>query len=80
MVATTVDDDVPVDVAGDGRDDADAVPGVLEHARLLDVHLDPAHEAVKHVDALPPPNRFVAGLLRVLPEAATVVDRAERLA
>ncbi len=67
-------------VAGDRRDDADAVAGVLEHARLLDVHLDPAHEAVEDVDRLPPPLRLVAGLFCVLPEAAAVVDRAERLA
>ena len=42
VVAATVDDDVRVHVAGDGGDDADAVAGVLEHAGLLDVHLDPA--------------------------------------
>ena len=37
-------------------------------------------EAVEHADALAPPRRLVAGLLRVLPEAPAVVDRTERLA
>ena len=74
-----VDDDVGVDVAGDRVDDADAVARVLEHARLLDVHLDPAGEVVEHVAALAPARRLVAGGLGVLPEAAPVVERAERL-
>ena len=43
------------------------------------ISIQPA-EAVEDVDALPPARRLVAGLLRVLPEAAAVVDRAERLA
>ena len=78
MVAAAVDDDVGVHVAGDRGHDADPVAGVLEHARLLDVHLDPAGEVVEDVDALPPALRLVARLLGVLPEAAAVVDRPER--
>ena len=49
VVAASVDDDVGVHVAGDRGDDADPVARVLEHAGLLDVHLDPAGEAVEDV-------------------------------
>ena len=80
MVAAARDDDVGVDVAGDRVDDADPLARVLQHARLLDVHLDPAGEVVEHVDRLLPARRLVAGGLGVLPEAAAVVDRAEPLA
>ena len=79
VVAAAVDDDVRVDVAGDGVDDADPVAGVLEHPRLLDVHLDPAGEPVQHGAALAPARGLVARVLGVLPEAAAVVDRAEPL-
>ena len=79
VVAPPVDDDVRVDVAGDPVHDADPVAGVLEDARLLDVHLDPAGEAVEDPDRLLPALGFVAGRLRVLPEAPAVVDRAEAL-
>ncbi len=67
-------------VPGDRVHDADPVAGVLQHARLLDVHLDPAGQVVEHVDRLSPARGLVAGLLGVLPEAAPVVERAERLA
>ena len=70
MVAAAVDDRVGVDVAGDRRDDADPVPRVLQHAGLLDVHLDPAGEAVEDVDRFAPALRLVARVGRVLPEAA----------
>ena len=79
VVAAAVDGHVSVHVAGDGADDADAVAGVLEHPRLLDVHLDPAGQAVEDVGGLPPEPRLEAGLLGVLPEAAPVVDRPETL-
>ncbi len=80
VVPAAVDDHVGVDVAGDRGDEADPVAGVLEHARLLDVHLDPAGEVVEHVRALAPTLGRVPRLGRVVPEAATVVDRAEPLA
>ena len=77
VVAAAVDHDVTVHVAGDRRDDADAIARVLEHPRLLDVHLDPAREAVEDAEAVAPPLGLVAGLFCVLPEAAPVVDRPE---
>ena len=80
VVPAAVDDHVGVDVAGDRGDEADPVAGVLEHARLLDVHLDPAGEVVEHVRALAPTLGRVPRLGRVVPKAATVVDRAEPLA
>src|SRR6266508_5585732 len=67
-------------LTGDRGHEPDPVACVLEHARLLDVHLDPAGQAVEHVNRLSPAGRLVAGLLGVLPEAASVVDCAERLA
>ena len=79
MVAPSMHHHVRVDVAGDGVDEPDPVVRVLQHTRLLDVHLDPAGEPVQHGGALAPARRLVAGLLRVLPEAAPVVDRAEAL-
>ena len=79
VVAAPVDDDVGVDVAGDRVDDADPVAGVLEDAGLLDVHLDPAGQPVQHGAALAPARGLVARVLRVLPEAAAVVDREEPL-
>ena len=79
VVASSVDEHVGVDVAGDRVDDPDPVPRVLKHTGLLDVHLDPACEVVECVDRLAPARRLVPGVLRVLPEAATVVDRAKRL-
>ena len=42
VVAAAGHDDVGVDIAGDRVHDPDPVAGVLEDARLLDVHLDPA--------------------------------------
>ena len=74
MVGTALHRDVGVHVPGDGRDDADPVPRVLEHARLLDVHLDPAGEVVEDVDRLAPALGLVAGLGRVIPERPAVVD------
>ena len=80
MVAAAVHGHVGVHVTGDRGHDPCPVPRVLQHARLLDVHLDPAREVVEHVARLAPAGWLVAGLLRVLPEAAAVVDRAEVLA
>ena len=80
VVGAALDRDVGVHVAGDRRDDADPVARVLEDARLLDVHLDPAREVVEDVDRLAPALGLVAGVGRVLPERAPVVDGAERLA
>src|SRR5207248_8031620 len=57
VVAAAVDDDVRVHVPGDRGHEPDPVAGVLEHARLLDVHLDPAAEVVEHPAALAPPDR-----------------------
>src|SRR5262249_51387508 len=79
VVGTAVDDDVGVDVARDPVHDPDPVAGVLEDARLLDVHLDPAGEVVQDVDRLAPAPRLVAGRYGVLPEAPPVVERAEAL-
>ena len=70
--------DVGVHIAGYRRHDPDPVPRVLQHASLLDVHLDPTREVVEDVQRLAPEVRPVAGLLRVLPEAAAIVDRAKR--
>src|SRR5262249_30282879 len=58
----------------------DPVPRVLEHAGLLDVHLDPAGQVVEDPRAIAPPLRFVARVGGVVPEAPAVVDRAEALA
>ena len=80
MIGPALDRDVGVHVAGDRRDDADPVARVLEDARLLDVHLDPAREVVEDVDRLAPALRLVARLGRVLPERAPVVGGAEGLA
>ena len=80
MVAAPLYPDVGVDVAGDRVHDADPLAGVLQHAGLLDVHLDPAREVVEHVDRLAPAARLVPGGLGVLPEAPAVVDRAKPLA
>ena len=80
VVAAAVDDDVRVHVAGDRGHEPDPVAGVLEHARLLDVHLDPAGQVVEDVRALPPALGLVTGVGGVLPEAPPVVDRAEALA
>ena len=48
------DGHVGVNVSGDRGHDSDPVPGVLQDAGLLDVHLDPAGEIVEHVDRLAP--------------------------
>ncbi len=55
VVGPALHDDVGMDVAGDRRDDAQAVAGVLEDAGLLDVELDPAREPVEDADRLAPP-------------------------
>ena len=70
---------VGVDVAGDRVDDSDPVLRVLQDTGLLDVHLDPAREVVERMDRLAPTRRLVPCCFCVLPEAATVVDRAKRL-
>ena len=80
VVAAAVHGRVGVHIAGYRRHDPDPVPRVLQHACLLDVHLDPTREVVEDVQRLAPAVRPVAGLLRVLPEAATIVDRAKALA
>ena len=79
VVASSVHEHVGVDVAGDRVDDPDPVPRVLQDTGLLDVHLDPAREVVERVDRLAPARRLVPCCFRMLPEAATVVDRAKRL-
>src|SRR5262249_44782250 len=79
VVAAAVYDDVGVDVAADRPHDRDPVAAVLQHARLFDVHLDPAGEAVEDANAFAPARGLVACLLGVLPEAAPVVDREELL-
>ena len=68
VVSAPVDGDVAVHVAGDRVDDPDPVAGVLQHACLLDVHLDPAGQVVEHVDRLAPAIGPVAGFDGVLPE------------
>ena len=45
------------------RSRPDPLARVLQNARLLDVHLDPAGEVVEHVDRLAPARRLVAGRL-----------------
>src|SRR5262249_13361044 len=57
----------------------DPVAGVLEDARLLDVHLDPAGEPVENLKRLAPARRLVASRFGVLPEASSVVERPEAL-
>ncbi len=79
MVAAAVHDDVGVDVAGDRGHDPDPIRGVLKHACLLDVHLDPACEAVEDVNRLAPARGLVSRCLRVLPEAPPVVERKKAL-
>src|SRR3712207_9579346 len=79
MVAAPVDRDVGVDVAGYGVDHAYPLLRVLEHARLLDVQLDPTCEVVEDADRVSPPSGLVAGLFGVLPEASPVVHGSKPL-
>ena len=79
MIAAAVHCHVRPVHPGDRVDDADPVPRVLQDAALLDVRLDPAGEIVEDVDALAPASRVTAGVGGVLPEAAPVVDRPNRL-
>ena len=57
------------------------VCGVLQDAALLDVHLDPAGQAVERADALAPARGLVAGGLGGVPERASVLvaDRLPQL-
>src|SRR4029450_1769628 len=64
----------------DRRHDAEPLAGVLKDAALLDVHLDPAGEAVEVMDALAPALGLVAGVPRVLEERAAVVEVTAPLA
>ena len=68
---------VDVRVAGDGRDDPERTPGILEDATLLDVRLDPRDEAVERPRAVAPARRVAAGVRGDVPERATVVERAD---
>ena len=54
VVAAAVHGRVGVHIAGDRRHDPDPVPRVLQHACLLDVHLDPTREVVEDVQRLAP--------------------------
>ena len=80
MVTPTVDDDVRMNVPRDRVNDSDAISCVLQHPRLLDVHLDPPREVVEHVNRVTPAFRRISSLDGVLPETTPIVESTKMLA